>query len=199
MSGAICVLLFFIPTFAKAVAKPSINFEANIHLVNFSAEHEKKVRDAVALIKRVVTSDEFRRRVLEHHYHGERTFVDNLGLSNEEIYQRIIDGAELLHPERNGKMDVQLELYHQNSTTIGYTYPHTSRIWMNTKYFSTYTSLQVADNLFHEWMHKLGFDHATKYSISRKFSVPYALGYLVEELAAKELKASENLNTKDVL
>jgi hypothetical protein len=85
-------------------------------------------------------------------------------------------------------MDVELELYQNTSNTIGYTYPHTSRIWMNSKYFNKYTPVQVADNLFHEWLHKLGFDHAIKYTLRRNYSVPYAIGYLMEELAHKHYR-----------
>jgi hypothetical protein len=164
--------------------KPT-EFDAAIHLVNFPPEEEKKVLKAVELIKKVVASEEFKQRILEHTYEGKKTFVDNMGLSNEEIYKKIIEGSEMLVPGKNGKMDVELELYHQNTATIGYTYPNTTRIWMNTRYFNRYTPYQVADNLFHEWLHKLGFDHALKHSISRTFSVPYAVGYLVEELARK--------------
>ena len=89
---------------------------------------------------------------------------------------------------KNNTMDVELELYHQKTNTIGYTYPNTVRIWMNTKYFNKYTPVKVADNLMHEWMHKLGFTHATVWSKERDHSVPYAIGYLVEELAEKLVK-----------
>jgi hypothetical protein len=82
-------------------------------------------------------------------------------------------------------MNVELELYHSPSKTIGYTFPDTNRIWMNTKYFNRYTPVKVADNLMHEWMHKLGFTHEMKYSERRNYSVPYAIGYLIEELAEK--------------
>ena len=163
-------------------------FEAQINMVNFPQEHEAKVYQAIDLIKKVVSSNEFRERILAHTYEGKKAYVNNKGLTNEEIYQLIIDGSETLQPEKNGRMDVELELYNNSSTTIGYTYPDTTRIWVNTKYFDRYTPVQVADNIFHEWLHKLGFDHALKYSKSRNYSVPYAIGYLVEELAMKHYR-----------
>lgn len=171
------LLLISLPLFAS--------FDARINMVNFPQDQEAKVLKAVELIKKVVSSPEFKERILSHTFDGKKGFVDNKGLSNEQIYQMIMDGSETLIPEKNGKMDVELELYEQSTNTIGYTYPHTSRIWVNTKYFNKYTPVQVADNLFHEWMHKLGFDHEIKYSKSRSYSVPYAIGYLVEELARK--------------
>ncbi len=160
-------------------------FEANVKLINFSSDHVKKIHHAITLIKKVILSEDFKKRVISHTVNGEKTFVDNKGLSNEEIYQIIIEGSELIFPEKNGRMDIELELYEQDNSTIGYTYPDTSRIWINQKYFQRYSPVQVADNLFHEWLHKLGFDHSVKYTTKRSYSVPYALGYLMEELAEK--------------
>lgn len=161
-------------------------WDADIRFVNFESHQEEKIQHAIALIRKVVASPEFRERILNHTYEGKKTFVDNRGLTNAEIYQKIADGAEIIgDTSKNQKMNVELELYHSKTKTIGYTYPNTTRIWMNTKYFNRYTPVKVADNLMHEWMHKLGFTHAMKYSVERNYSVPYAVGYLVEELAGK--------------
>jgi len=46
----------------------------------------------------------------------------------------------------------------------------------------------VAGNLAHEWTHKIGFDHK---SAAEHDSAPYAIGYIVDELAAKVLKGSK--------
>lgn len=166
--------------------KEARSWDADIYLVNFNKEQEEKVQKAVALIKKVISSDEFRDRVLSYTYNGKKGFFGNEGMTNEEVYQKILDGAEQMgNTSRNNIMDVELELYHQKTNTIGYTYPNTVRIWMNMKYFTRYTPIKVADNLMHEWMHKLGFTHATTWSESRDHSVPYAIGYLVEELALK--------------
>lgn len=160
-------------------------FDTEVKLINFNQQQQKKIKQALDLIKMVVGSSEFRDRILEHEFKGKKQFFDNLGLTNEEIYQKIVDGAEIMNPEKNFKMDIELELYHEKTNTIGYTYPHVVRVWLNKKYFEKYTPVQVADNLFHEWMHKLGFDHDIKHNPDRPFSVPYAIGYLIEELAAK--------------
>jgi hypothetical protein len=174
-----------------ALPPAASSWNAEPYLVNFDSAQEKKIRKAVALMKQVIASREFRERVINHTYEGNKTFVDNLGLTNEQIYQRILEGAEKLYPKKNNTMDVELELYFQDTTTIGYTYPNTVRIWMNTKYFNKYTPVGVAGNLFHEWMHKLGFDHALNWSATRDYSVPYALGYLMQELTSKFSKQSK--------
>jgi hypothetical protein len=185
------LLVFFSTTSAFSDITPSVptealNFTADIYLANFSSTQEEKVKKAVDIIKKVIASSEFRDRVMNYQYNGEKRFFDNHDLSNEEVYQKIIDGAEKMgNTAKNHTMDVELELYNQATTTIGYTYPNTVRIWMNTKYFNKYTPIKVADNLMHEWMHKLGFTHAMSWSKDRDHSVPYAIGYLLEELAGK--------------
>ncbi len=172
-------------TESSSVPNEALTFDANIKMIGFNPDQEDKIFAAVELIKQVVASQEFKDRILNHTYNGKKTFVDNNGLSNQEIYEKILAGAEKLMPAKNNAIDVELELYSEETTTIGYTFGSTVRIWMNTKYFNTYTSVQVSDNLFHEWIHKIGFGHDVEYSPSRRYSVPYAIGYLVEELAKK--------------
>lgn len=161
-------------------------FDATVKFVNFNSSQQDKVLTAIELIKQVVATPEFKHRVVNYTYNGKKQFVDNKGLSNEEIYRILLDGKEDLLPEVDYQMDLELELYYSVKNTVGYTYPNTLRIWMNTKYFNNYTPAQVAGNLFHEWLHKLGFDHASSNTTGRSSSVPYAIGYLIEELAAKQ-------------
>jgi hypothetical protein len=39
--------------------------------------------------------------------------------------------------------------------------------------------------MMHEWLHKLGFGHSYYYSTSRNYSVPYGIGKIMMDLAAK--------------
>lgn len=155
---------------------------ANISFYDFTFTEAQKMDKAIEIIKLVIATDEFRSRVLNHMYNGKKTFVDNGGYTNSEIYQMILDGAEELIPIKNNMMDAQVELYYENNNIVGYTYTSSKRIWVNRKYFNSYTAAGVAHNLFHEWMHKLGFKHETAWSPSRQYSVPYSLGYLVGEI-----------------
>lgn len=157
-------------------------FDARVEYVNFETQDREKVARAIEIIKAVITSPEFKHRVVNYTYDGEKTFVDNKGLSNSEIYQILLNGREDLIPEVDYEMDLELELYYSSRNTVGYTYPNTSRIWMNTKYFNVFTPAEVAGNIFHEWTHKLGFEHASSYSVARDSSVPYAIGYLIRDL-----------------
>jgi hypothetical protein len=171
---------------AEEIPALAMSWDADIYMTNFKPHQEDKVRKAVSIIKRVVASHEFKERVLNYTYKGNKQFIDNAGLTNAEVYQKLLEGAEKMgNTAKNNTLDVELELYNQKTSTIGYTYPNTVRIWMNTKYFNKYTPTKVADNLMHEWMHKLGFTHSVAWSKDRDHTVPYAIGYLIEELAAK--------------
>lgn len=163
-------------------------FSTNVTMINFSSSQAAKLEKAIEIVKLVVASEEFRNRVVNHMYNGKKTYVDNDGFTNEQIYQMILDGAETLQPAKNNQMDLEVEIYTNNLTsTVGYTYPNSKRIWMNTKYFNQYNATGVANNLFHEWLHKLGFGHASSYSVSRDYSVPYAIGDMIEELGKQHL------------
>lgn len=167
------------------VPQEAFNFDASIKFTNFEVEQEQKVEKAVEIIKSVVASEEFRMKVLTYTYDGKRQFNNNNGLTNEQIYQLILEGSEKLIPGKDFEMDLELELYYTSNNTVGYTYPNTVKIWMNSKYFTPYTPAQVAGNMFHEWTHKLGFDHAANYTVARDSSVPYAIGYLIRDLGKK--------------
>ena len=173
------------------VPSEALLFNANSGLTGFNPSQEEKVLKAIEYIKKIVRSKKFKDRVYNFTYNGQKKFVDNKGLTNEQIYQIVINGAETLIPEIDYEMDLDLELYTSNFTsTVGYTYPNVTKIWMNTKYFNSYTPAQVAGNVFHEWTHKLGFDHASSYSKSRDYSVPYGLGYMMVDLINEDIAAN---------
>lgn len=164
------------------VPEEASSFSANIIYVNFTPAQKEKYQKAVEIVRQVVASEEFMAEVLSHTVDGEETYVDNNRRSNGEIYWNILLGNEILQPAANNRMDVEVELYYDDTNTVGYTYPNTKRIWINTKYFDAYEPASVAGNLFHEWLHKLGYNHATTYSPQRSQSVPYAIGYMVRDL-----------------
>lgn len=157
-------------------------FDTNIEFVNFTSEQQEKMEKAIEIIKLVVATEEFKNRVINHTYNGARTFVDNRGYTNGQIYQIILDGAERLQPAKNNTIDAEVELYYASTNVVGYTYASSKRIWVNLKYFNMYTPAGVAHNLFHEWMHKLGFTHSSSWTSSRDYSVPYAIGDIVGEI-----------------
>jgi hypothetical protein len=158
------------------------NLTINASLRDFGPEKEEKMRDALDRMKIIINSKIFKSRVLNHEYQGKKTFVDNGGLTNQQIYDKLMIGAESLIPEEDEEIDVDITLYYKSNSTVGYTYPDTSRIWVNDKFFATFTLGKVAANVTHEWTHKVGFGHDFNRTAKREFSVPYGIGTIIKEL-----------------
>lgn len=160
-------------------------FDINAELIGFDRDQEEKIHAAFDLIKKVVASDEFKKRILRKTYKGKKQYVDNGGYTNAQIYKKLLEGSEKLTPGKNNTMDLQLETYFVSERVIGYTMPSIRKIFMNRKYLKTFAPNEVAMNLTHEWLHKLGFKHSAKMNAARPHSVPYAIGYIMRELAKK--------------
>jgi hypothetical protein len=153
----------------------------------FSATQLAKLNSAREFLEKVLNSEEFKQKVLHHTYNNQETYVQNGGLTNLQIYKKMMMGAESypVQTEANRTMDFFAELYYSRKNVIGYTNPSTATVFMNSKYFNYFTPAQVAGNMVHEWLHKLGFEHDYDRTARRPFSVPYAVGDMVDELMLK--------------
>lgn len=161
-------------------------FDVKLNLSGFSESHKEKIQEASELIKEVIATQEFKDKVLGYTYKGKRQFSDNNGLTNEQIYQKILEGSEKFTPGKDNQMDLFLKSYSdKGSTTVGYTYKTVKQVWMNTKYLSMYPAHKITTNMVHEWLHKIGFTHDVDKTAKRPHSVPYAVGYIVRDLAAR--------------
>lgn len=161
-------------------------------LRNFSRKSDReKLAKGIQVLKEVMNSKRFKELVYGFTWRGDRTFNENNGMSNEEIYAHLMTGAENLKPEQDHIMDFDLTLYRSwnpFSKVKGYTLPDTMRIWLHKKFYrrNSWTPVDVAANLAHEWVHKMGFGHSYNYNEDRPFSVPYGIGGIVSKVA-KEL------------
>lgn len=155
------------------------HFKTRIKLVNFSAANKNKVHEAAGLIQQILMSEEFKNEILD------ARFTWTMGLSNLEIYEKIIQGAEKLSPKVDYEMDVVLETFYADAVTVGYTMTGSHKVFMNRKFLHRFTPAEVTSNIMHEWLHKLGFSHEVEDSPSRRASVPYTVGYIVRNLAKK--------------
>lgn len=199
------VTLFFLSNVRAFVPSEAYTFDFNIKVHDMNSEREEKIFESVELLRRVFASQEFKTRILNHKFKGRKTFAWNKGLTNQQIYEKILGGVEKLEPERNNAMDVEIELFtDMDSNVLGYTKTQTKKIWMNTKYFNEETTtVELSSHLMHEWLHKLGFGHERKRCDDRAYTVPYAIGYIVRDLAEeiiamdlqmeKELSLPENV------
>lgn len=194
-------VLHFAPTSLKKACNPTETINPDsvttghlsvkpMQITGFSGESMEKIQAAFKVLEQVVNSEEFKDRVINFvNDKCERQFASNKGLSNEQIYQIFMEGRETLQQNTPGEMNYYLKLYNAWwSRVIGYTSGDTNLININWKFFKKFKPSDVAGNLAHEWTHKIGFDHT---SAAEHDSAPYAIGYIVDELAAKVLKGSK--------
>lgn len=171
------------PTPSANVPAQALSFKSNVtYLSGFTTTDEDKYNQAVAIVKKVVATEAFRTKVLNHTYGGSKTYANAAGKTNAQIYQSILDAAETLQPAKNNTMDVGVKLYYEASSIVGYTNGSITYINVNTKFFDQYDPNEVAGNLFHEWLHKLGYGHDSAATAARPYSVPYAVGYMVRDI-----------------
>lgn len=160
----------------------------DVYMRNFTKTDQAKVYKAKAMLEHIMNSKEFKQRIVNFTFKGKKQFHDSNGMTNTEIYEHIMTGEEVLMPASSGIMNFDLTLYKSKnpwSKVKGYTLPDTMRIWMNKKYFrrTSWTPVNVAGNMAHEWVHKMGFGHDYKHNQDRPYTVPYAVGHIVSEIA----------------
>lgn len=154
-------------------------------LQGFTPARIAKVTKAMDAIVAVVKTQEFKEAVLGFkNKNGQLRFNENRGLSNEQLYELLVSGAERLRPVEDQTMDLKLIWYRKRNETVGFTYASSSKTWINGHFHDRYTIPQMSRNLFHEWTHKMGFSHKGKRS-QRPWTVPYGLGKIVEKLIEK--------------
>lgn len=170
------------PAATSTLPALALSFKTNVDLLNFTTTEEEKYNKAVVMVKKVVGTEKFKNSVINHTWGGVKTYANNRGMTNSQIYQSVLDAAESLKPIKNNTMDLGVKLYYEASTVIGYTNTSINYINVNTKYFNTFSINDVAGNLFHEWLHKLGYGHDSAATAQRPYSVPYAVGYIVRDI-----------------
>jgi hypothetical protein len=180
-------LIFFTQKSFASLSSLALTFDTNIYVYNGTNLQRQKLDQADQRIKNIIRSEEFKNRVINFTYNGVYKFVDNAGLTNSQIYSKILYAAEKLLPVSDNEMDLKIKTYYENTSTVGYTTTSSLYVNFNTKYLNSYTVAETAKTMVHEWLHKMGFTHAVTYSTSRNYSVPYGIGSIIRDLAAKSL------------
>ena len=185
----ILTLLFMMS--APVWAQSSQPLLMNIHTAeNFTDQQYDKLMQAKQLVELIINSAAFKSRVLNFSYNGTQEFVQNNGMSNQQIYDFLMSGAEMFPAQTAADhfMDFDLVLYkpkwYQSKKVLGYTDQSTNVIHINKSFFNQASVNEIAMNLVHEWVHKMGFDHDFKNTPRRPSSVPYAVGYIVRDLGS---------------
>lgn len=177
-------------------------YEVSLNIHNHgSADYYSKIAKAAKHVALAVSSDEFKEfcHTFSYSYRScrgalwwkkcRRVTVDNFnwnkGLTRDAIYKRIMDAKEKHSASADQKADIELVIdYSDKRGVLGYTYPNSVKQWIYSWYVRDYDYTHIAGNIFHEHLHKLGFDHAFKYHYTRQFTVPYACGNFVRKFQA---------------
>lgn len=152
---------------------------------------------AIYKMENAINSALFASRVKEHRYNGEIAFADCED-HPEEVYLKIMEGAEVLDPEQDYEWDMKIIPYYSRfSKVVGYTYPDKKEIWVNMKFYnrSNFTQGDIAENFSHEYMHKLGFGHSYRRNDNWPFTVPYAVGGIINDIVHPKSLPTEGSGT----
>ena len=184
----------------SVVGKGPNYFKVNLIAKNFDNDSNDKHKLLLAITKMadVMSSEDFKDFVLNYYYQSYKCtgslwnkkckyymryrFRYNKDKTREQIYNHLMTGSEVLLPEEDNEADIRLKLDKSyKKGVLGYTYPNTVWQWIYNWFFSEGTVDQIAGNLAHEWCHKMGYGHESKYNKYRRYTVPYAIGYFVRD------------------
>jgi len=176
--------------FAQAVPTGRIRVQGG-QLLNFTKNSptRQKVLDSYEIIEAVLNSESFKERVINYqHSSGQRRYAANRGMTNEQIYQFLMSGREILGGDATpGEMNFDVRYYYRGwSKVIGYTNPGKNNlININGRFYTGYDLSSVASNLVHEWIHLMGFSHEGGRDLE---DVAYAIGRIVGDLAQQYIR-----------
>jgi len=155
----------------------------------FDYNQQKKLDSSIRKFESVMNSGDLKSRILHYKCSLGMRFENNLGLTNQQVFEKIYAGEENYMPGSNRTADLYLVLVKKwkmpfaSSQSIGFTLPNQKEIHTYTWWFNRAEDHQYAGYIAHEWAHKIGFDHSFDPTPTRNYSVPYAFGGIVEELA----------------
>lgn len=141
----------------------------------FTASDLEKIKRAEEIVYQVVNSDLYKEEFLK------ANFTETKGKTNQEILNELLSG-DCQFTDADGVMDIKLVMYYKRySSVVGYFDGTPLTIFMNRKFFST--PLSIASNLWHEYIHIVGYSHYEVFETS----VPYLAGNTIFESVANKL------------
>lgn len=177
---------FYIPKMDGLTPIPGVNFKTNIQYEDdIQPELVDKLKRAAKLMRDIVSSQEFKDAVTGHKYCRSVWFryicsIDfkrNEGDSTEEVYAKIMAGAELFKPENNQTYDATYRVYDFGNDGVRASTNINDHLIKYNEYHLIRDSLsEVAATMLHEWLHKHGYLHSRYSNKTRKYTVPYGAG-----------------------
>lgn len=164
-------------------------FSVNIqYLSGYDESQEKFVKSAMGKFEKAMNSDLLKQKIIGFAGISGGGFEENTGLTNQQVYEKLMSGSEAYMPAANFSADLFLVLREADVPPllsyppIGFGLPGTKEIITYSWWFNTASEARYAGHIAHEWSHKVGFNHSFDFTPTRQFSVPYAFGNIIEEL-----------------
>jgi len=193
------ILLLTIALPAAALGQHLPVFRVNaIEIRGKTASQTEKMKLAARIFEKVLNDPEFQKELATKTFKSDRE--DDLvpNPTATQVIEKIYEGSERYKPEHNHAADIYWYAEKKsfwkrltgNCDTIGYGYPGERKIFTYTCLIDEEGSMaELVGNLAHEWSHKLGFRHRADDHSEKYETVPYVFGDLVEEHAAKWIRA----------
>lgn len=109
-------------------------------------------------------------------------------LCGAQVLEKINMADEIMLPDTKGVINIDVDDVYLRRGIVGYTYATILTIFTNTRFFDSeditpgnHNRKHSGSNFFHEWLHKIGFDHDFKSTARRPFSVCYEGNRIYEE------------------
>jgi hypothetical protein len=158
-----------------------------------TAAQSQKLKTAVSALNQVVNSVQLREQILNFTYNGAKQFYQNNGLTNEQIYASFMAGAEKYPTQApaNNIADMYISTYFppwwKVTSAVAFTSSTDPYLNIYNSYFNSSSVADLANTIFHEWTHKLGYTHDFNATAARPYSVPYGVGNLVRAAVTQYL------------
>lgn len=183
-----------------AIATPAQQVKVQLHSIVGYGQHEAFAKKAIVALEQVLNSEEFKQGVLNGN------FIRTEGLSNQQLYDRIMGGHEIQGPGgQDGVVDLRARTLRVDGdesrwkdncegSTIGIDgngdgvtaiCPNKLAIWASQNRID-----QLAGHYAHEYMHILGFSHYNRLrgQAWREKTFVYKIGNLVVRLVKASLQ-----------
>ena len=180
-------------TRTRIAALSRVNVELDIrHHSEWTPARREKAQAAARVLEAVLNSTEFSRQLADR-----RDLQSTEGFSSSEILQIMRSGKTLSSLRaRDDVINKTIALALSIAPTTaeyasfdGFTDLGTGIIYTRKEWFDAQSICRLAGLFAHEYMHVVGFSHATFYHPWLRRSVPYAVGNMVTELAKKNAEA----------
>jgi len=140
-------------------------------------------------LNQVLNGPDFKEQILNFTYNGQGGFVQNNGMSNQQVYDYLMAGAEEYPTQQpaNGMADMFLSIYtppwyKMFSKALAFTSTDDPFLHIYKKYYNDASVADISNTLIHEWTHKMGFVHDYDPTARRPYSVPYGVGGIIENM-----------------